>query len=314
MNLLFWLIAAADAGLFVAMLVGLLQSGSHDGGREMGIFFYILLPSAMLLLAVLLHVFSRAAFWRWLALFIVAGPGLLLLGTQVRNVYIDYLIAQTASGRGYFDSKPLRELGAAVVACDTESLKKLAPGVDIDTRGERGMTLLGLASERAFDNPECATGSRLAVVRQLLALGAKADSGLDSALKNKDSAFLRALLEAGANPNQSTEFEQPIIFRWIEAMPLENMRLMIEHGVDKNAVSYGNPLPFELVIKRRWDLLALLIEHGADWRKPRDDGRTVAGEVAAQIAELQQQGEVPADLLRVRELIDKQPQPATTGL
>lgn len=310
MNTVFWTIVAADTLLFLFMLFGLLQGGSHDGGREMGIFFAVLLPSLVLLLSVLLHVFTRSLFWRALALFIVAGPGLFFLGNQVRNVYIDYLIAQTELGRGYFDDKGLKEMGAAVVACDSNALQRLAPGIDINTPGENGITLLGVAVLRAFERPECPSGSRLAVIKQLLALGANADSGLDSALKMQDSAFLATLLDAGANPNQLTQFDQPIVFRWLEAMPIENMRLLLDHGLDANVKSYSNSLAFELVIKRRWDLLALLIEHGVDWRKPRDDGRNVADEISAQIIELQNLGTVPPDLLRVRELIDSQPQPA----
>jgi hypothetical protein len=312
MNSLFWIIVAADTVLFSFMLFGLVQGGSNDGGREMGIFFHVLLPSIVLLLSVLLHVFSRALFWRALALFVVAVPGLLFLGNQVRNVYIDYVVAQIELGRGYFDDRVLKEMGAAVVACDGATLQRLAPSIDINTPGEGGISLLGLAVLRAFEKPECPTGSRLAVVQQLVALGANADSGVDGALKMKDSAFLATLLDAGANPNQLTQFDQPIIFRWLDAMPIENMRLLIDHGLDVNVKSYGNTLAFELAVKRRWDLLALLIEHGIDWRRPRDDGRTVAGDISSQIIELKTSGTVPSDLLRVQQLIDGQPQPAAS--
>jgi hypothetical protein len=304
MNILFWLIAAADTVLFIVMLFGMLQGGSDSGGREMGIFFFVIVPSLVLLLAVLLQVYSRSTFWRLFALFIVAGPGLLFLGTQVRSVYIDYVIAQKAAGRGYFDSKPLKELGAAVVACDTAALQKLASGVDINAGGQDGITLLGLAVERAFEQPDCAQGSRLAVVKQLLTLGANADSGLNSALKIDDTVFLTALLDAGANPNQRTRFDQPIIFERLSVLPVASMRLMIERGIDVNAVSYRNPLSFELALKRRWDLLALIIEHGADAHKAREDGRTAAGEIAGQIADMEKEGkELPEDLLRVQALL-----------
>jgi ankyrin repeat protein len=201
-----------------------------------------------------------------------------------------------------------------VVACDTAALQRLAPGVDINAGGQEGITLLGLAVERAFEQPECAQGSRLAVVKQLLALGAKADSGLDSALKIDDIAFLTTLLDAGANPNQRTQFDQPILFGRLSALPVASMNLMIERGVDVNAVSYGNSLSFELALKRRWDLLALIIEHGADAYKRRDDGRYAANEIAEQIVNLEKEGkELPADLLRVRDLLDKQPKPTATG-
>jgi hypothetical protein len=304
MSLLFWIIAAGDAVLFAVMLFSYLQGGSDSGGREMGIFFFVLVPSVILALSVLLHIYSRAPFWRMLALFIVAGPGLLFLGTQVRNVYIDHLVEQRASGRGYFDSEPLNQLGAAVVGCDTDKLQKLGHRIDLNIRGREGITLLGLAVERAIEQPECTQGSRLAVVQKLLALGANADSGLDNALRMKDSAILAELLKAGANPNQLSSSDQPIIFRWRSVTPPESFRLMIEHGLDLNATEYGTPLAVDLTIYRRWDLLAIAIEHGADWRRPRKDGRNVAAEIATQITELEKEGTaIPADLTRVQTLV-----------
>jgi hypothetical protein len=102
-NKAFWAITAVDAALFVFLLVvTLMQPGPSSGGREMALFFSILLPALVLGLAVLLYLFSKSTGLKVTALVVVAGPGLLLAGIYVRSAYIDYLVQRNASGRGYF--------------------------------------------------------------------------------------------------------------------------------------------------------------------------------------------------------------------
>ncbi len=88
-------------------------------------------------------------------------------------------------------------------------------------------------------------------------------------------------------------------------MPVENLRLLVQHGLDVNVIQYKTPLAVEVTLKRRWDLLLLLAQSGADLRKPRNDGRNVADELAIRVEEAKSEGhEPPPDLLRVGELLD----------
>ena len=149
----------------------------------------------------------------------------------------------------------------------------------------------------------------------LLALGAAPDSGLDRALAATSPKILDALLKAGANPNQVDSFGNPLVFRWCASLPLTHARMLIAHGLDLDATEYGAPLTLVLAINRRWDLVELLIQSGADWRIPREDGRTVSGELAEQLAELQEGGNaVPPIMLRVSDLIGTLPQPDKSAL
>jgi len=307
MNPVFWSVVGLDVALFLGLLVSMLvqRGGSADGGREMGVFFFVIVPLIAIGLAVLLYVFSRSPAWKILALLIVAGPGLFIAGGQIRSAYIDYVVRQNVLGRGYFSSPAMKAMGAAVVDADLVTLQRVGPTVDVNAVGEGGKTLIGMAADQAFDAPdEKRARRRLAVIETLLRLGAQPGPAMSAALKVNDPAVLKALLDAGADPNAMTDQGSALVFEWLSILPVQNLRLLIQHGLDINVVQYDTPLAVEVTLKRRWDLLLLLAESGADLRKPRNDGRNVADELAIRVEEAKAEGrEPPPELLRVRELL-----------
>jgi hypothetical protein len=319
-TLTFWAIAVAEACALLFIFVSSLgqpQYGGNDGGREMALVFFILTPGIVLLLCMLLFAFSGSPIWRMLALLAVMGPGVLLITSKVRSAAMTHQIEQMQLGRGYFATRPLNDMGAAVVACDIAAMQSLSPTVDLNAMGKNEMTLLALAVDHARDGEECTPGSRLDVVKALLALGADGHSGLDGAFAATDPRILDALLTAGANPNQVDSFGNPLIFRWRNSLPVAHVRMLIAHGLDLDATEYGVPLTLALAISRRWDLVEVLIQSGADWHKPREDGRNVSGELTAQMAELRaEKSAVPPVMLRVGDLLNSAPQqsdPASDG-
>jgi hypothetical protein len=296
LSVCFWSIATADALLFLVLFVSLKaqSSGSDSGGRAMGLLFFVLLPCIVLGLTMLLFRFCPWAPVRWTALMIVAGPGLYIAVMQMRGVYLDYSVQQAELGRGYFSGSAMKAMAEAVVRLDVPNMRRIAPRVDINGSGEYGTTLISLAVERAYDSASGATEhAQLPVVLALLEFGAKPDSGLEWALRLRDSEILEALLRAGANPNLLNASEQPVVFGWLSVMRLQNFQLMIVHGLNVDATNYDAPMAFEAAIHERWDLLSLLIDHGADVRRPRPDGRNVPDELAQKIAEALAEGKVP---------------------
>jgi hypothetical protein len=297
----FWAIAALDATLLVIFLVMTLQdpAGRHDGGREMGIFFFILLPACVLGIAMLIFHFSSAWPGRALALFVVIVPGLYFGKLQIEDKLIDRRIEANRKGVGYFDSEPMRLMAAAVVARDVETLGRIGPTVDVNAPG-RDMTLMRLAVRS--DDARVSDSGQLPVVRELLRSGAKADDAMDVACMGSDSALLETLLAAGGDPNLKVAGSgQPLIFDRMSSITANNFRLLSQHGLALNSTSQGDPLPVQLAIYRRWDLLAIAIELGADTTGARPDGRNVADELAGQAAEETNAGrDVPADLQRAR--------------
>lgn len=296
----FWAVAVIDAALLVVLLVMTLQqrNGHNDGGREMGLFFFILLPAVALGCAMLLFHFGSSRLAQALALFIVLIPGLWFARLQVQGLIIDRRVEARRIGVGYFDTEPMRQMGAAVVKRDIETLMRVGPTVNVNAPG-RGMTLLRLAVSGA--DARTSDGSEMPVVRALLALGANADEAMDVACIRFDPALLEMLLAARANPNLKRAGGQPLVFGCMSSITPRSFRLLARHGLDLNSRSYKDPLLVQLAIHRRWDLLAIAIELGADTTLTRPDGRNVAGELASQIAEEAKAGRViPADLLRAR--------------
>jgi hypothetical protein len=300
----FWAIAAIDATLLVVFLVMTLQSssGRNDGGREMGLFFFIALPGLVLVASMLTFYFSTSPIVRSIALFILLVPGLWFVKLQIQDKIIDRQVEANRLGTGYFDTEPMRQMGAAVVARDVETLLRVGPTVDVNARG-RDKTLMSLAVSNADER--ISDGSELPVVRALLTLGANPNEAMQSACVRFDATLLEILLTAGANPNLLTAPKQPLIFAVMSSITPGSFRLLAKHGLDLNSRHYDDPLPIQLTIYRRWDLLAIAIELGANTGLARPDGRNVADELAIQVDEETKAGrEIPADLLRARAALD----------
>ena len=82
MTRVFWGTTALDVVGLLIILISTLrhEGGSHnDGGSEIGIFLYLILPSGTLILAVLLFVLSKQVFWKVLATLVVGCPSLFLV-------------------------------------------------------------------------------------------------------------------------------------------------------------------------------------------------------------------------------------------
>ena len=300
----FWIIAAIDAAMLAIFFVMMLQDrgGQNDGGREMGLFFFGMVPAAVLGIAMLLFHFSSSWPMKSIAMFIVIVPAIWLIKDRVDDQLIDRQIEANRNGTGYFESEAMKQMGAAVVGRDVATLMRVGPSVNINTR-ERKMTLMLLA----VDSPEAraADVSILPVVKALLALGANPNEAMPVACMREDPALLKMLLAAGADPNLMVNPDQPLIFRVKSTVKAQNFRLLASHGLDLNSSAHGDPLVVQLTIYRRWDLLAIAIELGADLTPTRSDGRNVAGELESQIAEEAAAGrEPPPQLLLARKLLE----------
>ena len=306
----FWTIAAIDAVLLTLFFMMMLhsRSGQNDGGREMGFFYFGVVPAVVLGAGMLLFHFSASWPMKSIALFIVIVPAIWFAKSQVEDRLIDRRVEANRNGSGYFESEAMKQMGAAVVQRDVQTLMRIGPTVDVNTPG-RDMTLMRLAVE----GPDARTsnGSEMPVVRALLSLGAHADDAMPVACVRFDSALLELLLAAGANPNLGAvpqapqAAQQPLVFQVIRSLTPANFGLLAAHGLDLNSTSYGDPLPVQLTIHRRWDLLAIAIELGADLGRARPDGRNVTDELASQIAEETAAGrEPPPALVRARKLLE----------
>jgi Ankyrin repeat len=200
------------------------------------------------------------------------------------------------SGKWDFGEQPaLFAVAQAIVKNDQEAIRAAAKAVpDLQTPGRDGTTLLYFAVTQSWQRPEL-----VEAVRTLLSLGAdpnytngKRDSLAMANAVHASAPVLRAMLEAGGNPNARNEFGEPMILKnWYLGYYTDQARsrldLLLDHGADVDSAmpeSASDSADYTLLLYRTkmglddklayTDALALL-ERGADPNRAGADGMTL---------------------------------------
>ncbi len=199
------------------------------------------------------------------------------------------------SARHYFGDQPaLLAVAEAVVADDPGAIRTTAQAVpDLQAPGRDGTTLLYFAVTRTWQRPEAAAG-----VKALLAAGAdpnhtngQSNSLALAAAVHGPVEVLRALLDAGGNPNARDEFGRPIIFNiWqlghYPDQQRRRLQLLVERGADVDATLPAADKQFAaypLLLyrtamgredERAYSDALYLLGRGADPRRAAADGMT----------------------------------------
>ena len=202
------------------------------------------------------------------------------------------------SGKHHFGDQPaLFAVAQAVVNNDGQAIRTAASAVpDLQTPGRDGQTLLYFAITSSWPRAELSEA-----VRTLLALGADPNhtngqrgSFAMAAAGHASPDVLRAMLDAGGDPNTRDEHGWPMILRiWYlgyYAAPEERakLELLLERGADINSTAPDRDIEeagYPLLLYRMTagpkedaayaDALYLL-QRGADPNRPGRDGITFA--------------------------------------
>jgi len=199
------------------------------------------------------------------------------------------------SGKWDFGDQPaLFAVAQAIVKNDQDAIRTAAKALpDLQAPGRDGTTLLYFAVTQSWQRPELAEA-----VRTLLSLGAdpnytngKRNSFAMANAVHASAPVLRAMLEAGGNPNARDEFGRPmILMNWYLGYYPDQARsrfeLLLDHGADVNSAmpedgsdSSGYPLLLYRTKMGLDDKLAYadalaLLERGADPNRAGADGMT----------------------------------------
>src|SRR6266436_5447005 len=199
------------------------------------------------------------------------------------------------SGKWDFGDQPaLFAVAQGIVKNDPDAIRAAAKRLpDLQAPGRDGATLLYFAVTQSWQRPELTEA-----VRTLLSLGAdpnytngKRDSFAMANAVHASAPVLRAMLEAGGNPNARNEFGEPMILKnWYLGYYPDQARsrfeLLLDHGADINSAmpeSASDSAGYTLLLYRTKmglddklayaDALALL-ERGADPNRAAADGMT----------------------------------------
>ena len=140
----------------------------------------------------------------------------------------------------------------------------LEAGIDPSVKNPSGRTALWIATERR----------QLEVLKTLLAGGVapndqNAPTGeggksiVFEAVDTGDPAFVRALVEAGADAKKANDYEMPPLAEAARTGNLEMCQILLKGGADPNAAPAGFPLIYGPVNENHPEVVKLLLASGA---------------------------------------------------
>jgi hypothetical protein len=280
MRVIFWGLVALDLlGILLLFVFGLAAAGSTKGSPIQVALALLVLPAIPLAASVIWFTRATSPGGRFLALLLAAAPLLILVFART-IVEVQARMTTNESGEmTFFRSGPKRDLAAAIARNDARTVESLLSKVDVNDTGLQGMTFLVLAARQLSETPE-----QHEVLRLLLEAGANPNKSaqyelpLDLAILETGKAGLepvKMLLDAGASPNQRDNFGQPIFFDAVgKSSTPETLALLLDRGADINAVAKnGSTVLFAAANTRNWKAVLLLLQRGANWRL----GRSVNG-------------------------------------
>ncbi len=321
MNKIFWSITILEAVAACALAVALVFTQRDGGSSILDNAAKLAVGGVSIVLAIVALTYwnTQSKGIRQFLLFVVAAP--VAVGAIAGIVHWadsgdERRIQKYNDDRLMWWKDPgLTRFVLAVYELDTGKVRSLSREVDINGVSNFENTPLTVAVERAVlaeKAPE-GPGRSLEMVRLLLSLGAKPNSGLRAACHNSSRTdAVRLLLEAGADPNYrgAGGDRPPAYFACIKspdaAAGLENLRLMREKGADFSLKGDWMPPIVAAASEHKWEIALFLHEAGAPWRDERD-GRWIDERAAADLAEAKEKGQEPGEaLLRVMALLKKE--------
>ena len=251
-QIILWIGSGAYVVAGVLTLVGA-KGGYREAdslGRVYVVFgFLLLLVGALAALTTFLT--GKSAMW-FIVPPLILGGGLFIglvamfwIDMERGEVHRRVFQAEVRSGRYDFSDQPvLLAVAQAITANDQGAIRAAAKNVpDLQAPGRDGTTLLAWAVRETWQRPEL-----VEAVRTLLSLGAdpnytnghRESFGLANAVHGP-AAGLRAMLDAGGNPNARSEYGWPIIFMHFKLGYYKNeerarLDMLLDRGADINAV------------------------------------------------------------------------------
>jgi hypothetical protein len=274
LRVVFWLIVAIDlAAIGLFFVLGLAAAGpSHTSPVSVAIF---MLPIPLLLLmgAVLLYLKAQRVWVRGLAFLMVAAP---LLFVASAGPLAQWQLSRYRTPDGafaMFRTGAMREIEEAIARDDAAAVKAAARNTNVNQSARDGSSVLLIAVRRLQQNPGPPD-----VLRALLEAGANPNQGgelpLAAAIYASSKSGpepVKLLLDAGADPNARDPFGNAAYFAaTAKSVDPALMQLLLDRGADLRVKSNsGGTVLSQALATQNWNVMLLLLRRGADWRSVR---------------------------------------------
>ena len=140
----------------------------------------------------------------------------------------------------------------------------LEAGIDPSVKNSSGRTALWIATERRqLEVLKALLAGGVAPNSQNAPVGEGGKSIVFEAVDTGDAAFVRALVEAGADAKTANDYEVPPLAEAARTGNLEMCQILLKGGADPNAAPAGFPLLFGPVNEDHPDVVKLLLAAGA---------------------------------------------------
>jgi ankyrin repeat protein len=140
----------------------------------------------------------------------------------------------------------------------------LEGGVDPAVKNGQSQTALWLAVERQhLDVLQALLAGGVAPNETNAPVGPGGKTIVFAAVDTGDVAYVRALVEAGADAKKANDYEVPPLAEAARTGNLEMCRILLAAGADPNAAPAGFPLLFGAVNEDHLDVVRLLLASGA---------------------------------------------------
>ncbi len=269
-KILFWIIVTLDvAALGLMFILGLAFAGpSHTS--PINFIGFMLIPAGVLAAAVALFVYAASPLWRGGAFLLAATPMIIVAVGFITSKSTMYRYTDAEGKINEFAEGPERVLEKAIKSGDIGAVKLALPKAKINAKGVSQTTPLTLALNQLRD-----TKTGVEILRAVLDAGANPNVGGGTSILPLEAAIsltrthgtepMLMLLKVGAKPNQKSNLGEPAFFTAAGAsIAVAVVQALIDHGADVKLLNaQGYSAVYTAINTQNWPVALYLLENGA---------------------------------------------------
>lgn len=269
-KILFWIIVTLDVAALGLMFILGLEFAEPSHTSPINFIGFMLIPAGVLAAAVALFVYAASPLWRGGAFLLAATPMIIVAVGFITSKSTMYRYTDAEGKINEFAEGPERVLEKAIKSGDIGAVKLALPKAKINAKGVSQTTPLTLALNQLRD-----TKTGVEILRAVLDAGANPNVGGGTSILPLEAAIsltrthgtepMLMLLKVGAKPNQKSNLGEPAFFTAAGAsIAVAVVQALIDHGADVKLLNaQGYSAVYTAINTQNWPVALYLLENGA---------------------------------------------------